>query len=186
MRSVTCNLCDITFFRKVVVSLCSVESSPLVWGALESRQWYLILGSYLEGKSCGFPESRIPRRYHGASQQENNLFILKVSLSRRPTAPAAARRVRAQSRPGRGGVLKVMDGFSPAPALRELLNHGHTAGSSSSSISKNKMQMQNKIAVWKATGEILVSGRSSSAGRKRSVRVRCSYTPWLLCRFSCN
>lgn len=32
-----CNLCDITFFRKVVVSLRSVESSTLVWGALESR-----------------------------------------------------------------------------------------------------------------------------------------------------
>lgn len=30
-----CNLCDITFFHKEVVSFHSVESSTLVWGALE-------------------------------------------------------------------------------------------------------------------------------------------------------
>ena len=89
-----------------------------------------------------------------------------------------------QSWRGRGGFLKVMDGFSPAHTLGELLNHGHTAGSCSSSISKNKMQMQNKIlvtATWKATGEILISGWSSSAGRKRSVFVCCPCTPRLLC-----
>lgn len=33
-----------------------------------------------------------------------------------------------QSWPGHGGFLKVMDGFSPAHALGELLNRGHTAG----------------------------------------------------------
>lgn len=33
-----------------------------------------------------------------------------------------------QSWPGRGGFLKVMDGFSPAHVLGELLNHGHRAG----------------------------------------------------------
>lgn len=92
--------------------------------------------------------------------------------------------------PGPGGFLKVMDGFAPARALRELLNRGHAAGSSSSSISKNKMQMRNKIAVGKATGEILVSERSSgqsgSAARKRSACVCCSCAPWLLCLFNCS
>jgi len=33
-----------------------------------------------------------------------------------------------QSWPGCGGFLKVMDGFSLAHTLGELLNHGHTAG----------------------------------------------------------
>lgn len=57
----------------------------------------------------------------------------------------------------------------------------------SSSISKDKMQRQNKIlvtATWKATGEILVSGQSSSAGRKRSMFVCCPCTPRLLCLFN--
>lgn len=101
MHSLMRNLHDITFFRKVVVSLCSVESSTLVWGALESRteeQWYLVacVGSYLEGNRCGFPKSRSPRRYRSASRQEDDLFIQKVSLSRRPTAPASARHGRAR------------------------------------------------------------------------------------------
>lgn len=57
------------------------------------------------------------------------------------------------------------------------------------SISKNKTQMQNKIlitATWKATGEIIVSGRSSSAGRRRSMVVCCPCTPWLVCLFNSN
>lgn len=65
----------------------------------------------------------------------------------------------------------------------------HSRQSYSSSISKNKMQMQNKILVrapWKAAGEILVAGRSGSAGRKRSALVCCPCTPQLLCLCNCS
>lgn len=57
------------------------------------------------------------------SQQEGDLFNQKVSLSGRPTAPAWP----GCSRPEREG--SCSDGWLlPAHALRELLNHGHTAG----------------------------------------------------------
>lgn len=43
------------------------------------------------------------------SQKEDDLFIQKVSLSGRPTAPAWPG---SRGRPERGGFLPVMDGFS--------------------------------------------------------------------------
>lgn len=146
MCSVTCNVCDIAFSHKTVVSLHVTESSTLVWGTLEStaeEQWYLIacIGSYLEGNRCGFPKSRRPRRYHAASQQEDDLFTRKVSLSRG--------RQRRLGRAGRAGqdLEEPWEWWMALPARRAAEPWPRSRESYSSSISKNKMQINTKMLV---------------------------------------
>lgn len=146
MRSVTCNVCNIAFSHKTVVSLCVTESSTLVWGALEStaeEQWYLIacIGSYLEGNRCGFPKSRCPRRYRAASRQEDDLFAQKVSLS-------WGRQWRL-GRAGRAGqdLEEPWEWWMALPPRRAAEPWPRSRESYSSSISKNKMQIKTKMLV---------------------------------------